>query len=556
MDTKELQDSLSFIKKEIITRVFVNDRRIVDEGHNELSWIMDFRKVLLEPVYINSVVAIFYDKITKEFGDDFQVGGIEVASIPIITGLVMKSVEMKNPRSGFFIRKSRKKTGLLNMIEGSINNDSSIILVDDILNSGRSFLRQIEVIESLGKKVTALFVIVKYRDESYYEDFKKRGIAIISLFDLNDFTKELALKNVTDKKNKELHSLYNVNWTFASESPHLDHVVPKSGPVLSDGILYFGADNGHFWALDSITGDPIWNYKVLFGQGGKTIFSTPCVYKDSVFFGAYDGNFYSLDKKTGKRLWVASDADWIGSSPCVSELLSLVYVGMEYGFWKKKGGITAYDAKTGKKIWDFFTEEYVHCSPVYSHIYNLVICGSNEGKVYAIDAKTGSLKWSYDAQGEVKAGGSFSFDHKYIAFGTFNKTYIVLDVKTGNEIKVFKTLENNYSTPVWVNEQVIICTSLDKRIYCFSLLHNKSLWQHTTSSRIFSSPTIYKNIVYFGNNSARLYGLDIETGDEVALFQTIERITNKVIIDPVTETLFLTTIANEVISLDLKKDNL
>jgi len=82
----------------------------------------------------------------------------------------------------------------------------------------------------------------------------------------------------------------------------------------------------------------------------KLIFSSPCLVENKyICFGAYDGNLYLLDKETSKRKWVFMEADWIGSSPCHAKDLDLIFVGMEYGLWKKQGGVTAIYADTGEK---------------------------------------------------------------------------------------------------------------------------------------------------------------------------------------------------------------
>jgi outer membrane protein assembly factor BamB/orotate phosphoribosyltransferase len=487
-------------------------------------------------------------------GDEpFQVGGIEVAAIPLVTSVVMKSVQLGKSVNGFFIRKSRKKRGLLNMVEGIIN-DERIVLVDDIINSGSSFIRQVEVMESLGKKVDSIITILRFRDESYYEELRARGIKILSIFCLDDFKKTLHIQNFNKEISLPTPYPYKAKWYFKSEEAHLEHVVPKSKPVLSDGVLYFGSDSGNFWAIDAETGAAKWSHKVLFGSQGKLIFSSPAVYMDTVFFGAYDGNFYALDKNTGKKKWVAWHADWVGSSPCVAHDLGLVYVGMEFGFWKFKGGVAAYDVHTGKRIWQSDSSEYTHGSPTYSIKNKVVVCGSNDGIVYGLHARTGKVLWTYKAGGEVKAGCALSSSEKYVAFGSFNNEFVVLETKTGKKVCVFETMEANYSTPAWQGDEAIICSSLDKRIYKFNVKTGNKGWEYLTTARVFASPLIDDGKVYCGNNSSRLYVLDLKTGLEVALFQATERITNQVVIDNKPQVIYLTTFANEIIALVPKTD--
>ena len=69
-----------------------------------------------------------------------------------------------------------------------------IILVDDLMNAGNSFWRQIEVLENLGHKVDTVWSILRFRDIDYYTRFHNRNINIVSIFDLDDFTEVLGEK--------------------------------------------------------------------------------------------------------------------------------------------------------------------------------------------------------------------------------------------------------------------------------------------------------------------------------------------------------------------------
>jgi outer membrane protein assembly factor BamB len=185
----------------------------------------------------------------------------------------------------------------------------------------------------------------------------------------------------------------------------------------------------------------------------------------------------------------------------------------------------------------------------------MVVCGSNDGLVYGFHSRTGKIVWSYNAGAEVKAGCSLSPKEKYVAFGSFGKEFVVLEIKTGKKIATIETLEVNYSTPCWVDEDIIICTSLDKRVYAFSMKKGVVLWTFVTTARIFASPVVYGGYVFIGNNSACLYVLGVHDGKQYALFQATERITNAVLIDNEHEVLYLRTFADDLYALSMKAFN-
>ncbi|MFA5841961.1 MAG: PQQ-binding-like beta-propeller repeat protein [Candidatus Paceibacterota bacterium] len=540
------------LREAIAKKVFIKKRQeyFVSSSGEQVDWIFDFRKILLSAKMLDSICNIFWEK----FGDNapIQVGGIEVAAIPLVAGIIMKSKERGAPISGFFIRKSRKKEGLLSMIEGGINEEK-IILVDDILNSGKSFIRQVEVLEALGKKVDTIFAILRFRDISYYSYFHDKGIKVESLFTLDDFADSLKLKNLVDKKEEPIPMPFKPEWYFKSEKPNYFYVVPKSAPVIDEGRLYFGSDSGNFWAINQDNGNVVWNHKVGFHAKGKYIFSSPAVFKDTVYFGAYDGNFYALNKETGRKEWVFMEADWIGSSPCVAEDLSMVFVGLEFGLWKKQGGIVALNSSSGEKKWEFRMPGLTHSSPAYSPKSGIVVCGCNDFSVYGFNAKTGELLWTFKTDGEVKE--SFAFDKKgdLVVFGSFDSYAYVLEQRTGKLVHKIKTDEAIYSTPL-IRDNFAYVASLDKNLYCVNLDNGAIVWKFATSGRIFASPETIGDKVYIGSNDGRLYELDAKTGKNTAFFQATERITNKIAHNPKTGKIFLPTFANEIYCLSRKEN--
>ncbi|HEV3245023.1 MAG TPA: PQQ-binding-like beta-propeller repeat protein [Candidatus Paceibacterota bacterium] len=540
------QELLEKLRAEIIERAFATNenRHIISPRGVDMTWIFDFRPILLSKT-LDTICELFWRRLQGE--GSFQVGGLETAAIALVAGMAMKGREKGGDLHGFYIRKSRRKDGFQKGIEGDVGQEP-IILLDDAMNSGKSIMRQIKALEAEGKKVRAVCVIIRFRDVSFYEEFAKRGIKIISLFTLDDFPASEGMKVFAVRSRPMIappKDGFDIEWQFASDHPSYFRILPKSAPAIDETRLYFGADNGILWALNQFDGSVAWKFRTLYGTGDKRIFSSPAVWNCTVYFGAYDGNFYALDASTGKKKWVYLEADWIGSSPVVAEDLGTVFVGLEFGLWKKKGGITALDAKTGEKKWWHEMETYVHSTPGYSRKSGIVVVGSTEGNVYAFEARNGKPLWTYKTEGAVRAG--FAFDEKrgIVCFGSEDKYMYALKIKNGELVHKIETLEPIYSTPL-VHEGTLYFGVLDKRMFSVDLDTGAVNWKFWTMSRIFSTPVIADGRLYFGSNDGRLYELDPKTGAETSYFQTTERIVNKIAYNSGTKRLFVPTYANEI----------
>ena len=531
------------VRIELAENAFItkDGNEIVGQGGNDLSWFLNIKGIFLKPQVLDAISGLFWDHLKDN--PRFQLGGIETAAIALIAGVVMKAQQDGRALNAFYTRKSRKMDGVQRNIEGALT-DEPVILLDDGMNSGKSIIRQVEVLEKEGRCVEEVCVVVAFRDPSFYEYFREHHIRIWSIFTLDDFPETGGLI-LGGKEPAAAKLWYDVQWQFRSENPRYELVVPKSAPVCDDERVYFGADNGCMWALNQSDGSVAWSYQTLLGAGKKRIFSSPALFDDTLYFGAYDGNFYALDAKTGKKRWINFDADWVGSSPCVAEDLGLVYVGLEFGLWRKHGGIAAFDAKTGEKKWWYQTESFVHSSPAYSHKRNMIVAGSQGGEVFAFNATTGELLWKYADSGDVKGGLAFDQERGLVIFGSWDDRIHFVDAATGKLVRALHTYRPIYSTPV-VWEGCLYMGLIDKRIVCVDIDTATILWQHQGQTRVFATPAFIEGSLYCGCNDGRLYELDPATGKELSFFQTTERITNKIAYNPKTKRFFLPTYANEM----------
>lgn len=567
MSTAELKMRKNRLKHTIEQAAFVrgeNEPYVVGKTLKNTGWLFDIKKILLDPKVLDDLGYLFSESISGN--RTIQIGGLESASIPLVTGLVTHSYAKQplNAASGFFIRKSRKREGLLKMIEGELRENVPIVLVDDVINSGKAFIRQTEILEKLGYRVEAVWVLVRYRDLDQYPYFADKGITIHSLFTLDDFTTSLGTHNLPPHKSaKEYMMPYRLLWKFSSPNPSYHFVVPKSDPTIDDERVYVGSDIGVMWALNQHDGSVAWQHKIGLHARGKGIFSSPAVHNGTVYFGGYDGNFYALDAKTGARKWVSFEADWIGSSPALAPELGLLFIGLEYGLWRKHGGIAAIDIKTGKTVWAYRDMPcYTHSSPFYIRAHRQVVIGSNDGVAYLFDAKDGKLIWRYESgtptEKELDAGSSaydikesFAYDpkHDLIIGGNLAGELFFIKRKTGDLAHSIKTDNRIVSTPL-LYQNTVIASSTDKHIYCIDLDTFEERWRWYGGARIFSSPVLIGESVYVGGNTGRLTELNPDTGEEKSFLTLTERITNRVAYNPTTKRFFVPTFTNEIYSIE------
>jgi outer membrane protein assembly factor BamB len=79
-------------------------------------------------------------------------------------------------------------------------------------------------------------------------------------------------------------------------------------PIVMGDTIYFGSDDGNFYALDVESGYMRWVFK-----SGAEINSIPSSDKDNIYFGSKDGKLYALSCKTGEIVWAFQAESQINS---------------------------------------------------------------------------------------------------------------------------------------------------------------------------------------------------------------------------------------------------
>lgn len=138
----------------------------------------------------------------------------------------------------------------------------------------------------------------------------------------------------------------------------------ESQPMVKDGVMYVTASYSRVFAVDTKTGDELWEYNARLPDG-----IMPCcdvinrgvaLYDNLVIFGTLDAKLVALDAKTGKVKWKKKVADYkegysITAAPMIVD--GKVITGVSGGEFGIVGKAEAYDAKTGKILWSRPTVE-------------------------------------------------------------------------------------------------------------------------------------------------------------------------------------------------------
>jgi len=191
-----------------------------------------------------------------------------------------------------------------------------------------------------------------------------------------------------------------------------------STPAVSDGILVINTVDGFLYGLDVLTGDQRWFYNrtvpVLTLRGS----SSPVITDGIVLNGFDNGKLIALTLDSGRVIWDTTIAFSSGSTeieriidiniaPVVKD--DLVYVATF------QGRLAAVELTSGKIVW---TRDLSVFNDIKVDAFRVYVSAA-DSRVWALDRKNGATLWKQDALLRRNISGPVLF-HDQLVVGDFN----------------------------------------------------------------------------------------------------------------------------------------
>ncbi|HVW38984.1 MAG TPA: PQQ-binding-like beta-propeller repeat protein [Pirellulales bacterium] len=257
-----------------------------------------------------------------------------------------------------------------------------------------------------------------------------------------------------------------------------------SDPLIVDGLVVVGDDEGALRAFNSADGEEVWRY-------------------------AHGARIYQRPDFDGKRIYAVSE----------------------------EKGVVAVEPRNGLLLWEQTSRDGYGALAVCPAA-NLVFVAGNDGLVRALDASSGEERWATDIvkdaprdppgfegkrarYGEHPARPTAAVcDDRWVFVSVFDQSRVVaLDIKDG--AKKF-----DYQTGGWVfhaavvDDDRVFIGSQDRAMHCVKKETGEFLWSFLTEARIESSAAVDDGKVYFASCDGVCYCVDRESGEGVWEFKT------------------------------------
>ncbi len=175
--------SLSTLGEYLYQKALVRraDEPITDPRGQPISWMLDTRVPLLEAETFQKVGRLIADRLRRR--SVFQVAGMGFGAFPLV-GAVLSTPGKPSFRGGL-IREHRKLYGRRRWVEGPLCPEEPVVILDDILNSGKSALRAVDALLADGYRPVGVIALFHFTWNQGEVALEQKGLWVDSLLSLN-----------------------------------------------------------------------------------------------------------------------------------------------------------------------------------------------------------------------------------------------------------------------------------------------------------------------------------------------------------------------------------
>jgi len=197
--------------KKVIAEKLLQINAIKLSVHEPFTWASgwkspiycDNRKALSFPFVRDFIKSEMCNVIFQDFENADMIAGVATAGIP---WGAMSADQLKLPY--IYVRPKPKEHGLGNQIEGYYETGKRVVVVEDLVSTGKSSLQVVDVLKNAGLEVEGMVSIFNYGFENAKNAFREYNLTLKSLTDYDSLIALAIEKNsISEDDQKTL-----LNW--------------------------------------------------------------------------------------------------------------------------------------------------------------------------------------------------------------------------------------------------------------------------------------------------------------------------------------------------------
>jgi orotate phosphoribosyltransferase len=139
------------------------------------NYYFNCKTITLHPEGMHLVGNIIYDMIRD--ASPAGIGGLTLGADPIASAVAYTSYLKGSPIEAFVIRKTAKAHGTMQWIEGNVTAGDKVIIVDDVITTGKSTIEAVTRAREAGLEIVKVIAMID-RQEGGRENIETLGLVV------------------------------------------------------------------------------------------------------------------------------------------------------------------------------------------------------------------------------------------------------------------------------------------------------------------------------------------------------------------------------------------
>ena len=166
----------------------------------------DNRMVLSYPAIRNYIKSEMAKKLENTFGKPDVIAGVATGAIGI-GALVAEELGLPF----VYVRPEPKKHGRKNQIEGHLEKGQNVVIVEDLISTGKSSLAAVDALKSAGATVKGMVAIFSYGFEVAKKNFDENKLDLYTLSNYENLLEQALDTHFINEKESNMLIQWNAN---------------------------------------------------------------------------------------------------------------------------------------------------------------------------------------------------------------------------------------------------------------------------------------------------------------------------------------------------------
>lgn len=173
------------ILKQLLVERSVRKGNFVLASGKSSTFYVDARFTTMSPEGMVAIGPLALEQIEILNWRPDSVGGLTLGADPIAFAISHASAGLPVPLRAFTVRKEAKQHGTGNLIEGPFKPGDRVVIVEDVITTGKSAIQAIDAVEAAGGTVVGVLALVD-REDGGKEAIRSRGHEVVSLTTISE----------------------------------------------------------------------------------------------------------------------------------------------------------------------------------------------------------------------------------------------------------------------------------------------------------------------------------------------------------------------------------